>query len=96
MEIITVAISIFASIVSGTMLFFLQRYFKKLDERAKAAAHENILILKSINALGKLTVANSVALKEGKNNGELTSAMNEYKSVDKELYDYLLERNAHK
>ena len=96
MEIITVAISIFASIVSGTMLFFLQRYFKKLDERDKAAAHENILILKSINALGKLTVANSVALKEGKNNGELTSAMNEYKSVDKELYDYLLERNAHK
>ena len=55
MEIITVVISIFASIVSGTMLFFLQRYFKKLDERAKAAAHENILILKSINALGKLT-----------------------------------------
>ena len=96
MEIITVAISIFASIVSGTVLFFLQRYFKKLDERDKAAAHENILILKSINALGKLTVANSVALKEGKNNGELTSAMNEYKSVDKELYDYLLERNAHK
>ena len=33
---------------------------------------------------------------EGKNNGELTSALNEYKSVDKELYDYLLERNAHK
>ena len=96
MEIITVAISIFASIVSGTVLFFLQRYFKKLDERDKAAAHENILILKSINALGKLTVANSIALKEGKNNGELTSALNEYKSVDKELYDYLLERNAHK
>ena len=96
MEILTVIISVFASIVSGTVLFFLQRYFKKLDERDKAAAHENILILKSINALGKLTVANSKALKEGKNNGELTSALNEYKSVDKELYDYLLERNAHK
>ena len=78
------------------MLFFLQRYFKKLDERAKAAAHENILILKSINALSKLTVANSIALKEGKSNGELTSALKEYKDIEKELYAYLLEQNAHR
>ena len=100
MEIITIIISVFASIISGMVLFFLQKYFKKMDakndKRDKAKAHQNILILKNINAVGKLTVANSIALKQGKTNGEMTLALEEYEEVDKEMYNYLLERNAHK
>lgn len=96
MEILTIIISVFASIVSGTVLFFLQRHFKRIDERDKLTARENILILKLVNALGNLTMANSIALKEGKSNGQLSSAMEEYKAVEKELYQYLLEQNAHK
>lgn len=96
MEILTIVISIFASIVSGTVLLFLSRHFKRIDERDKLTARENILILKSVIALGKLTVSNSIALKEGKSNGQLSSAMEEYKAVEKELYEYLLEQNAQK
>ena len=100
MEILTIIISVFASVVSGSALFFLSRYFKRRDKkdeiRDKAAAKENILIMKSITALGKLAVANSIALKGGKSNGEMSAALKEFKAVERELYDYLLEQNAHK
>jgi len=91
-------ISIGAGVISGAALFFIQRYFKKKDklddERDKSKAKENVLILKSIKSIGGLTVANSIALKNGKTNGELTSALEEYEKVDNELYDYLLEQSS--
>jgi hypothetical protein len=100
MQVFTIILSALASVVSGTALFFLQRYFKQKDKkdenRAKTSAKENVLILKSINAVGKLTVANSIALRDGKTNGEMHTALEEYDEVDKEMYEYLLERNAHK
>lgn len=95
-----IIISICASIVSGMALFFLQHFFKKKDkkdeERDKSKQEENVLILKSINAVGKLTVANSIALRDGKTNVEMHEAMDEYDKIDKELFEYLLEQNSRK
>lgn len=100
MNILSITLSILASVISGMTLFFLQRYFKQKDKKGeeidKAKAKENILILKSINAVGKLTEANAIALRDGKTNGEMHTALEEYAAVDKELYNYLLEQNAHK
>jgi hypothetical protein len=100
MQVLTIILSTLASVVSGTVLFFLQRYFKQKDKKDEARdavkAKENVLILKSVNAVGKLTVANSIALRDGKTNGEMHTALEEYGEVDKEMYEYLLERNAHK
>ena len=52
MEILTIVLSIVASIVSGMALFFMQRYFKSKDKKDDARdgtkAKENVLILKSI------------------------------------------------
>lgn len=100
MEVLTIILSITASVISGMALFFLQRFFKKKDKkdenRDAVKAKENILIMKSINAVGKLTVANSIALRDGKTNGEMHEAMDEYSEVYKELYTYLLERNSRK
>ena len=57
MEIITITIRIFASIISSMVLFFLQKNFKKMDvkndEKEKAKAHKSILILKNINQIFK-------------------------------------------
>ena len=100
MQTITIIISVIGSVVSGIALFLFKRYFdrhdKKDEERDKAKAKENILILKSINAVGKLTVANSIALKRGECNGEMEDALEAYERVDAEMYGYLLERNAGK
>jgi hypothetical protein len=100
MEIITITLSILASVVSGTALFFLQRFFKRKDKkdekRDAVKAKENVLIMKSIDAVGKLTVANSIALRDGKTNGEMHAALDAYSEVSQEMLEYLLERNAEK
>ena len=89
-----------ASNISGMVLFFLQRFFKKKqkvdEERDRAKAKENMLILKSIDAVGKLTYADAVAIRDGKTNGEMKEAMKAYAEVKDELYEYLLEQNSKK
>ena len=59
-------------------------------------AKENMLILKSIDAVGKLTYADAVAIRDGKTNGEMKEAMKAYAEVKDELYEYLLEQNSKK
>lgn len=97
---VAIIISITSSVISAMIVFFLQRYFKrrvkKDEEHDKQKAKENLLIMKSIHAVGKLTVANSIALRDGKTNGEMHSALEEYESADKEMYEFLLEQNAKK
>ena len=91
-----IIISICSSIVSGMVLFFLQRYFKNKakndEERDAAKRRENLLILKSIDAVGKLTYADSIAIRDGKTNGEMKTAIAAYKKADQELYEFLLEQ----
>ena len=93
-------LSLCASLVSGVTLYFVQRFFKKREkkEEEKEAAEkcENILILKSVNVIGKLTMANAIAIRDGRTNGELHAALEDYDKVNRELYDYLLEQNANK
>ena len=100
MQVFTIIMSVIGSVVSCTALFLLQRWFKKKDARDaetdKVMAKENVLIIKSINAIGRLTEATAIALKDGKTNGSMHSALEEYEEADKEMYNYLLERNAHK
>ena len=42
-----------------------------------------------VHIVGKLTVANSIALRDGHTNGELKDALKEYKEVEADLFDYL-------
>ena len=97
---INLIFSLLASIISGMVLLFLQKNTKKREENEdrleKAGVKEKILIIKSINALGNLTHANAIAIRDGKTNGEMHEATENYIQVKEELYDYLLEQNAKK
>ena len=94
---VSIIISIAASIVSGMVLFLLQHYFKKRhheEEKRDVQRHKrDVLVIKSITALGDLTVANSIALRDGKTNGEMKKALNDYKEVNKEMLDFLIENS---
>lgn len=100
MQVLTIVLSILASVISGMALFFMQRFFKrkakKDEERDELKRKENVLILKSINAVGKLTYADAIAIRDGKTNGEMHDAMDTYAEVKDELYEYLLEQNSRK
>ena len=94
---ISIVLSVVASIVSGMVLFFLQRYFKKKSDQDKEREERNhkkdILIIKSINAIGELTQANSIALRDGKTNGELKRALSVYEQANKDILDFLIENS---
>lgn len=96
--VISIVFSTLAGIISGAVLFFVKRFFKKKElvehQRYENRVKENMLILKSIDVIGKLTVANSIALRDHKTNGTMSNALNEYEEVSAELYAYLLEVNA--
>ena len=98
MELISIIISIATSIFSGIVLFFIKRYFdnkEKIEiEKEKARQKENVLILKSIDAIGRLTYADSIAIRDGKTNGEMKDAVQSYISIKSELYDYLIDQNS--
>lgn len=96
-SIVSVTLTLLTSVISGLVLFIIKRHFKKQEEiekqRTEIKNKGNVLILRSINALGKLTVANAIALRDGKTNGELTDALKSYELVEKEMYDYLVSTN---
>ena len=97
---IAIVISICASLISGTILFFIQRYFRRKEKHEEQAEtrreRKDILTLKSLKAIGKLTTANATAIKHGHQNGEMDKAMDDYEIVDKELYDFLIQNTAKK
>ena len=89
----TVLLTSVASIFSGVVLFLIQSHLKKQrkkeEERETEKANQMTLIIRTLNSLGKLTVANSIALRDGHTNGELKDALKEYKEVETDLFDYL-------
>lgn len=98
MELISIIISVATSIFLGIVLFFIKRYFdnkEKIEiEEEKARQKENVLILKSIDAIGRLTYADSIAIRDGKINGEMKDAVQSYIAIKSELYDYLIDQNS--
>ena len=98
--VISLIVSLVSAVLSGVLLYHYKSAAKMRDQaeqiRNEQMISENILILRSLNAVGKLTVANSVALRDGKANGTMETAMEEYEAIQTELYNYLLNVNARK
>ena len=64
--------------------------------REKEKATETALILRSLIALGKLTVANTLALRDGKSRKEINEALKEYKDIETALYEHLISSHVEK
>lgn len=94
----TILITSIAGIFSGVVLFLIQSHFKnqqkKEEKREAEKANQMTLIIRTLNSLGKLTVANSIALRDGHTNGELRAALKEFKDVEKDLMDFLTAVNS--
>lgn len=98
--VVSLIVSVASAFLSGVLLCRYKNAEKRRadsdEKKHEQRVSENILILRSLNAVGKLTVANSVALRDGKANGTMEAAMEEYEAVQTELYNYLLNVNARK
>lgn len=60
--------------------------------RAEARKQENLLTMRMMKAVGKLSYANSVAIKEGKVNGVMEEALVYYRDASDEMTEFLQEQ----
>ena len=99
-SVLSLIITLTASIFSGIVVFlfknFLRRQQEKEEMREKEKATETALILRSLIALGKLTVANTLALRDGKSRKEINEALKEYKDIETALYEHLISSHVEK
>ncbi len=60
-------------------------------KRAEARKQENLLTMRMIKAVGKLSYANSIAIQEGKVNGVMNEAIMYYRDASDEMTEFLQE-----
>ena len=65
---------------------------KEIKERAEARKQESLITMRMIKAVGKLSYANSTAIKEGKVNGGMEEALRYYRETSSELSEFLQEQ----
>jgi len=65
---------------------------KESNTRAHARKQENLLTMRMIKAVGKLSYANSVAIKDGKVNGVMEDALIYYRDASDEMTEFLQEQ----
>ena len=96
---LSIIISAVCSIISGMVLFLMQTYIKhrntKDEESEKRQQKKYTLMIKSINALGKLATSNSTVINSAETSPDAREALAEYNNVNKEMIDYLID-NANK
>jgi len=95
MEAFLAILSAVVTAAGGALVYFLKSHFKKVEKFTEDAeerrTQKDLLVLKSLKAIGELAMANSIAVKNGHCNGEMDKAQKDFESVDKELNAFLLE-----
>ena len=90
--VITIAQTVFISM----LVYYLQRKQKdsdaKAEERAKAIKEETILQLEMSMANNKLSYAVAMAMKRGKANGEVEEAIEAYEKAKANFYKFMNEQ----
>ena len=83
-------------ILPSILAFFLQRQLNKisssLDEKKRDEKNFNIIIIKSLLALGQNNKAMFEAIKTGRTNGNLDEAMVYYDKIKEELNNYMIDK----
>ena len=106
-EIIYTVVTGVFGVITTLFVWFVQRRFNAMDKKHErerdeeikrqqknfeAQRKENLLVLRQLNSIGKLTYANSIAIKDGKVNGVMHDAMGTYEESQKALSDFLREQ----
>ena len=65
---------------------------RELSAKADSRKQESLITMRMIKAIGKLSYANSVAIKEGKVNGVMEEALAYYRDASDEMTEFLQEQ----
>jgi len=65
---------------------------RELSAKTDSRKQESLITMRMIKAIGKLSYANSVAIKEGKANGVMEEALAYYRDASNEMTEFLQEQ----
>jgi hypothetical protein len=86
------------ALISGLVLLKVTRNLsckeQKDESRASTAREENIIIMTNIQAVGHLSEATAIALRDGKVNGAMKDALDYYHDARDKTNIFLLHQNA--
>ena len=86
---LVVTIIIAAGIPSAVVGIILRRFEKRQDKRDAAREEINVLLIQGVNASISLGEATTIALRNGKTNGETEAALKYAKDSKHEITDFL-------
>lgn len=93
MEIWSYIIGLLPAVITGGVVFYLQRAQKRRDAKAEAHAdarrEEAILSLEMQMATAKLAYATAMAMKRGKSNGEVEEGIAAYEAAKTKYFDFM-------
>lgn len=94
---ITTYISL-GSLLTAALVAYIGNYMRKrfdaMEKKGETRVQETIIKMKALQAIGQLTYATSIAVKDGKVNGEMASAIETYRDAKIELDDFIIRGHA--
>lgn len=91
MELIT---NLGATILTPVLLmiigYYVKRSFDKMEKRGEERIRENIVTMRYLQSIGTLTYVTGKAVRDGRVNGEMSEALDEFDVRREELEDFLL------
>lgn len=92
---IMIVASVVPSVISGTILIYLNRYSRRSEKLEAARRAESVLVLKNIDAIGTLSDITAKCVKKGETpNGDMDRAIAYRCDMKHALEDHLMEVNA--
>jgi hypothetical protein len=84
------------ALISGLVIWWFSRRMCAFDRRGETHSRETVLILRGLLTIGGLASATAKAVMDGKGNGGVTEAMDEYSQYRDDLSAFLVEQTARK
>ena len=88
------ALGSFGGLFSAVTVALVTRFLKRRDSSDAIIQQENGLILKNLQAIGHLSEATAYAMKEGKVNGRMETALRYYSDARDETNAFLVQQAA--
>jgi hypothetical protein len=85
-------------LITSVIMIFINLFIKKqvteMEKRGDIRIQENYIMMRYMQSLGSLTYATGIAVKDGRVNGEMTEAIENFRDAKEDLDCFLIKQNA--
>lgn len=86
--------AVVTSTITGILALFIKKQFDKVERKEDEKIEATMVKMRTMQAIGELSYATGIAVRDGKVNGEMTSAIATYQGARAELDEFILRKHA--